>query len=146
LFRSFVISLAMVVALLASLPFAASAHPRATPTPTPTPTPPPEDPAITAIARREFVAWQAGVVDKSRYSAAMQAVLTDDQIARTSKNLSAVGALERTQWLGPYPGPPATAGARSYLFHMFCSVQAVYELLTISPDGKIAGIGFRDTL
>ena len=101
---------------------------------------------MTAIARHEFVAWQAGVVDKSRYSAAMQAAMTDAQIARTSKNLSELGALERTQWLGPYQAPPDEPGAKSYLFRMFCAIHPVYVLLTIAPDGKIAGIAFRDSL
>ena len=41
------------------------------PTPTPSPTPTPiADPAITQLARQQFVAWQAGIVNKSLYVAA----------------------------------------------------------------------------
>jgi hypothetical protein len=124
----------------------ASARSKPTPTPTATPTPPPEDPAVTTIARHEFVAWQAGIVDKSRYTPEMQAKMSDDQVAQTSKNLGLVGALEKIDWVGFYPPPPDIPGGRAYLYHMVCSNKAVYELLTIAPDGKIAGIAFRDSI
>jgi hypothetical protein len=145
--RSFVTSVALALAVTAAvpaLPAIARTHP--TPTPTATPTPPPEDPAVTAVARHEFVAWQAGVIDKNHYTPSMQAKMTDDQMAQTSKNLSSVGALEKTDWVGFYPAPPDVPGGHAYLYHMICANHSVYELLTIAPDGKIAGIAFRDTL
>jgi hypothetical protein len=57
------------------------------PTPTATPTLPPENPAITAIARREFVSWQAGSVDKDHYVEAAQTQLTSDITDKMSKAL-----------------------------------------------------------
>jgi hypothetical protein len=129
-------------------PGSAIARPHSTPTPaaTATPSPPPEDPKITLIARREFVAWQAGVVNKDHYAVETQAKLTPDKIADTSKALSDLGALVRTDWYGPLgiaDGPP---GVNGYLYHMICANGAVYEELTIGPDGKIDGIVFRDKL
>lgn len=146
MFRSLTISAVALVLLsgAAIVPAAARAHP--TPTPAVTPTPPPEDPAITAIARHEFVTWQADAVEKSRYTQAMQAKMVDSQVSDTARGLATLGALERAQWLGPYPGPLAPPGDRSYLFHMICANAAVYELITIAPDGKIDFIAFRDKL
>ncbi len=107
---------------------------------------PSEDPAITQIARREFVAWQAGVVNPEHYSSKTRG-LEPEKIANTSKALGILGSLIRTEWLGPIPiisgGPP---DAKAYLFRMVCSNSAVFEELTIGGDGKIDGIFFRDKL
>lgn len=122
------------------------ARSRATPTPSATPSPPPEDPAITAIARREFVQWQAGAVDRSHYAAVTQSKLTPEKIADTSRALATLGSLQRVEWDGPIgivDGPP---GVKGYLYRMFCTGGAVYETLTIGPDGKVDGIFFRDKL
>jgi hypothetical protein len=146
LFRSFAISLAALVLLSWGTGGVAGARAHATPTPAATATPPPEDPEITAIARHEFVAWQDDAVEKSRYTPDMQTKMLDAQVAQTARGLASVGALEHAQWLGPYAAPPNAPGDRSYLFHMMCSNRAVYELLTLAPDGKIDGIAFRDTL
>jgi len=92
------------------------------------------------------VAWQAGVVDKAHYAAETQAKLVPEKVADTSKALSALGALERTEWYGPLgiaDGPP---GVKGYLYHMVCANASVYEELTIGPDGLIDGIVFRDKL
>jgi hypothetical protein len=135
--------LAMVA--LAPLGVAARSHP--TPTPTATPTLPPEDPAITLIARREFVAWQAGVVNPDHYEKESQGNLNPDKIADTAKNLGALGTLESTQWLGPIAviDPPANVKG-SYLYKMHCESADVYEELTMATDGKVMGIIFRDKL
>ncbi|HTU71459.1 MAG TPA: hypothetical protein VMF11_14240 [Candidatus Baltobacteraceae bacterium] len=146
MFRSFATSTAALLAL-ALLPVAAPARPHPTPTPTVTPSPPPADPAITAIARHEFVAWQAGVVDKSRYAPETQPKLTDEQIANTSRALAALGALVRTQWWGPLGIVDGPAGVKGYIYQMICTDGKVYEQLTIdSATGKIDGIFFRDKL
>jgi cell division septation protein DedD len=120
------------------------ARPHPVPTPTPTPVPPPEDPAVTTIARHEFVSWQLGSVDKSRYTPEMQAKITDEALAQTSKTLSAVGALQKMDYVGVYAPPSDVPGGRAYLYHVICTSHDVFEILTIGPDGKIAGISFRD--
>jgi hypothetical protein len=144
LYRSFVISAALAVALLGGWGGPAGAHPSPTPSATPTPVPPPEEPAVAIIARREFVTWQAGIVDKSRYAPYLQTQITDDQVAQTSKALSGVGALQRTEWLGLYAAPPDVPGGKAYVYRMICSNHTVYEVLTLTPDHKVAGIQFRD--
>lgn len=143
--RSFVTKLILVGGLLAvAVAAPAAARPRPTPTPTATPVPPPEDPAVTTIARHEFLSWQLGSVDKSRYTPAMQQKMTDQAIADTAKKLSSVGAVEKMEYAGVYAPPDDVPGGRAYLYHVLCSYQNVYEILTLGPDGKIAGITFRD--
>ncbi len=141
---------AAVVALLGTIafvPLGAFARGHATPTPTATPSIPPEDPAITLIARREFVAWQAGTVNLAHYEKESQVNLTPDKITETSKNLGALGTLESTQWLGPIPIIDAPASVKgAYLYKMHCDGADVYEELTLGVDGKVAGIIFRDKL
>ena len=146
--RSFRTSL--LVAALLIVPAAALARGHAKPTPTPTavatPTAPPENPTITALARREFVSWQAGTVDTSHYAETTRAKLTPEKIAATSKALGTLGALTSVEWLGYLgiqDGPPGVTG---YIYKMQCQNATVYEELTIGPDGKIDGIVFRDTL
>ncbi len=136
LFRLFVISVALVLTLGAG----------AKPTPIATPTLPPEDPAITVIARREFVAWQAGVVEKARYAPAEQSKVTDESISSTSKALSSYGALLHTQWMGYLPIAGAASGEVGYTYRMECTNAPLYEQLTIGADGKIDSIDFREKL
>ncbi len=146
LFRSLNISVLAIAALLAIAPVGAVARSHATPTPSATPSPPPEDPAITTIAKREFVAWQAGVLHKERYAAPTQAQLTDQKITATSQGLGHLGIFDHAEWVGPLgiqDGPP---GVKGYIYKMVCSNAPVYEFLTLDADGKIAGIFFRDKL
>jgi hypothetical protein len=115
----------------------------ASPAPAPSPSPPPEDPAVTLVARREFVAWQAGVVDRSHYSSKTEG-LTQQKIDDTSHALSQYGALIRVQWMGPLAiqdGPP---GVKGYVYKMICTGGSLYEYLTMGSDGKVDGVIFRD--
>lgn len=143
--RLFVISLLAIATAIAVVPGNADAR-RVSPAPTASPTPPPEDPAVTQTARREFVAWQAGVVTSSRYAAQAQAGLTADRIGQTSKELGAAGSLVKTDWVGPIIVDDAPPGTHGYWYKMTCENSVVYERLIIAPDGKIDGILFRDKL
>jgi hypothetical protein len=116
------------------------------PTPTATPTLPPENPAITAIARREFVSWQAGAVDKDHYVEAAQTQLTADVTDKMSKALVSYGALERTEWYGTFPIVGAPPGVVGYTYRMVCSNDAIFEQLMIGADGKIDSINFLKKL
>lgn len=133
---------------LTIVPIGVMARPHPTPTPSPTPTPPPEDPAITSVATREFVAWQAGVVNLSHYATASQSLITATKITQTAAALGQAGSLERNgvEWVGPLHIDDAPPGVRGYIYRMHCSQKAVYEELMMEQDGKIAGILFRDTL
>lgn len=134
MFLSFIISALLI----------ARAHP--SPTPTATPTLPPENPAITAVARREFVAWQAGAVDKTHYVEAAQSDLTTDATDKMSKALVSLGALMHTDWNGNFPIIGAPPGVIGYIYHMVCTNDAIYEELMIGPDGKIDSINFLKKL
>jgi hypothetical protein len=115
----------------------------ARPAPSPSPTPlPPENPAITALARHEFVSWQAGVIDKDHYLPAASDTLTDKGIQNMSAVLSGLGALVSVDWLGHFNiigGPPGVVG---YTYRMNCTNNAIYEQLMIGSDGKIDSINF----
>ncbi len=134
MFLSFIISALLI----------ARAHP--SPTPTATPTLAPEIPAITALARREFVAWQAGAVDKDHYIDAAQTQLTSDAMDKMSKALIGYGALERTEWYGNFPIVGAPPGVIGYSYRMVCTNDAIFEQLMIGSDGKIASINFLKKL
>ena len=89
---------------------------------------PAEDPAVTAIARREFVAWQTGVVNKARYTPDLAAAITDDKVERRSTALAALGPFERSDYVGPATIADAEPGedVRGYFYRMICSEGAVY--------------------
>lgn len=144
--RLFRISLlALLAALVILAPANALARRGPAPTPSPTPMTVPEDPAVTAIARREFVAWQAGVVSPSRYAAQAQAGLATDRVTTISKELGAAGTLQKTEWVEPVivDGIP---GAKGYIYKMTCENAVVYERLILGADGKIDGVVFMDKL
>lgn len=135
------LSLSMQTAALARRP---TAHPSATPMPTPSIAP--ENLRATAIARREFIAWQLGVIDQKHYSADFAALLSSQKVAKTATELSSVGALQRVEWLGYFSDPDVANGQPVYLYRMVCTAGAVYAEFGFSADGKIAGVLFRDTL
>jgi hypothetical protein len=110
---------------------------------------PPEDPAVTAIAHREFVSWQIGVVNKARYTPDLAAAITDDKVKQSSTALAALGTFERSEYLGPASVADAQPGedVHGYVYRMICSEGAVYMNLALSgPENKVAFIGFRDKL
>lgn len=135
MFLSFIISAALLIA---------RTHP--SPTPTATPTLAPEIPTITAVARREFVAWQTGAVDKNHYVDAAQTQLTSDGTAKMSKVLVSYGALEHTEWYGNFPIIGAPPGVVGYTYRMVCTNDAIFEQLMIGSDGKIDSINFLKKL
>jgi hypothetical protein len=120
---------------------------KGTPSPSPSPTVPPvADPAVTKVARQQFVAWQAGAVDRNLYAPELAAKMTDDKIADVSRHIGPLGALLNTTYIGPFVGADFPSGARGYIYQMLCSNGNVYEWMVIGADGKLATIYFRDTL
>ena len=133
----------LAVALV--LPAPGVSRPHATPTPSPTPSPV-ADPAVTKIARTQFVDWQAGVVNKSLYAAQVVPQLTDEKIAETSKALAALGALDTMVYMGRWINPNFPPGANGYIYQMRCTGGNVYLWLALTADGKIATIFFKNRL
>lgn len=144
--RSILLALALgaiAVSALFAAPATSWGRPRATPSPSPTPI---ADPAITKIARQQFVEWQAGVVSKGLYADALVPELTDAKITDTSKGLSQLGALTDTVFIGDWLNPAFPSGERGYIYQMRCVEGNVYLWMAIDPQGKIATLFFRNRL
>jgi hypothetical protein len=135
----------LLLALVMRLAAPAFARPHPAPTPSPTPTPV-ADPAVTQIARQQFVAWQAGAVDKSLYAERLQPKLTDEQIGVVSRALGRLGALMETVYLGPLLSVGAPPGTRGYIYQMRCAEGNVYEFLILDDRHKIASLFFKNRL
>jgi hypothetical protein len=123
----------------------AEARPKATPTPAPTAAPV-ADPAITKLARQQFLAWQIGTIDKSLYSADLLAKANDEKIADVSRHIAPLGALISTDYIAPFTGEDFPPDAKGYIYRMNCSNGKIYEEIVLTSAGKIGYLYFRDTL
>jgi hypothetical protein len=120
---------------------------RSHPTPTPSPTPSPvADPAITKIARQQFVQWQAGTVNKSLYAAHLLPQLTDAKIADTSDKLGQLGALTDMVYIGRWINPDFPPDVSGYIYQMRCVNGNVYLWLALDAQGQIASLFFKNRL
>lgn len=136
---------AMVALFFAALTVTTAARTHPTPTPSPSPTPV-ADPAITKLARQQFVTWQAGVVNQHLYAAQVIDKLTDEKIADTSRALGQLGALTDAVFIGPWVDPSFPPGARGYIYQMRCQSGNIYLWLALDSQGKIATIFFKNRL
>ena len=135
--------LALGIASAAGIRPAAAARPTPTPAPTPTPV---ADPAVTRIARQQFVAWQAGSINKSLYAPEVVSKLTDAKIADVSHALSALGPLTGTVYIGPFSAVDIPPDAHAYIYQMQCADGNIYLWMILDGKGKIATIFFKDKL
>lgn len=142
---AFVRTVALAAAGVWLLPAGAQARPSATPTPAPTPTPV-ADPAVTKVARQQFVAWQAGSINRSLYAPQVLPKLTDAKIADVSHALGGLGPLTDTVYIGPFSAVDIPAGAHGYIYQMRCASGNIYLWLILDADAKIATIFFKDKL
>lgn len=134
---------AIAIPALLAVPTPSLGRPRATPSPTPTPV---ADPAITKIARQQFVQWQAGMVNKTLYVDALVPELTDAKITDTSKALSQLGALTDTVFIGSWLNPTFPSGTHGYIYQMRCIEGNVYLWMALDGQGKITTLFFRNRL
>ncbi len=134
-----------LAALALALPAIAQARPHPTPTPIPTPTPV-ADPAVTKVARQQFLAWQIGTIDRSLYAAQLVPKLTDAKIKDVSAHVAPLGALQHVVYLGPFVGQGFPPGAHGYIYKMICTNGTLYQWMILDASGKIATIFFRDTM
>lgn len=109
---------------------------------------PPADPAVTAIARRQFVSWQAGQIDRAQYTASLSSQIPDSKLEQNAASLGTLGALNSINYFGPRDSLYGTLppGVHVYLYQMVCSNGSIYEQLTLDQNGKVAGIEFTDTI
>jgi hypothetical protein len=140
------ISLSFLGLLAAALLFASPAGARPKPTPTPSPTVAPvADPAITKLARQQFLAWQIGTIDKTLYSPDLLAKATDEKIADVSRHIAPLGALISLDYVAPFTGEGFPTDAKGYIYQMNCSNGKIFEEIVLT-GGKIGYLYFRDTL
>jgi hypothetical protein len=138
-------AMAALAAMLVVVPLAGRARSNATPTPSPSPSPV-ADPAVTLIARQQFVQWQAGIVNKSLYADKVLPQLTDAKVSETSTRLGQLGALTETVYIGRWINPDFPPGAQGYIYQMRCVSGNVYLWLALDAQGKIATIFFKNRL
>ena len=94
------------------------------------------------------MSWQAGQIDRSRYTASLSAQIPDSKVEQNAASLGTLGALHGVVYLGPRDSlfPTLPPGVHVYLYQMLCSNGSIYEQLTLDPSGKVAGIEFTDTI
>lgn len=105
-----------------------------------------EDPAISKIARAQFLAWQLGKIDRRRYTDVVSQLITDDKIASSSAGLSRLGPLQTLEFVGLTGVEGLPPDNKTYLYHMICGAGAVYMQFSLTPAGKISSMLFRDKL
>jgi hypothetical protein len=137
--------IAIVPLVFAALTVTSLARPHVTPSPSPSP-PPVADPAITQLARQQFVSWQAGIVNRHLYAVQVLDKLSDEKVADTSRALGQLGALTNAVFIGPWADPSFPAGARGYIYQMQCQSGNIYLWLALDSQGKIATIFFKNRL
>mgnify|MGYP001420755028 CR=1 FL=1 len=133
----------MVAAIALSAPVAA--RPSATPTPAPTPAPV-ADPAVTKVARQQFVAWQAANINKALYAPQVIPKLTDAKVNDVAHVLAALGPLDDTAFVAPFSAEDIPPDAHGYIYQMRCANGNIYMWMILDGDGKIATVFFKDKL
>jgi len=122
---------------------AASSAPADEPTnpPLPSPKPAPDDPKLHKFAVQQFLAWQNGTVDRSRYTDQVNDQLTDDVLDRGTKTLANMGGLQQAT----FRGISLSKGVTFYVYHMTCERGAIDMDFALDPSGsgKIALIFFE---
>jgi hypothetical protein len=135
-------ALAIAAILVFSLPFPASAAPSpapSAPAASAAPASPgPEDPAQTARMRAEFLAWQGEKIDRTHYTAATNAALTDAIVAQVAPHLSDAGALSAFT----YAKAEAYNGGFVYTYTATCAKGNIAMMVSFDTDGKISVIHF----
>ncbi len=117
---------------------ASSAPVENSPPPLPSPKPAPEDPKIRKLAMQQFLAWQGGTVDRTRYSDDVNAQLSDDLLDASEKAVAALGALQTAT----FRGISKAKGINVYVYTMTCEHGSIDMKFALQPDGKIALIFF----
>lgn len=117
---------------------APSPAPTDAPPPVPEPKPAPDDPKIHKLAVQQFLAWQAGTVDRSRYSDDVNAQLNDELLDASEKAVAGLGALQSTT----FRGISDAKGVKIYVYTMVCEHGSIDMKFALQPDGKIALIFF----
>jgi hypothetical protein len=134
--RVTVLLIAMAVAGAPAFARAADPPPASAPQALPTAAPD-EDLATTARARAEFLALQAGKVDRTRYSKQAADALTDAVIAQVTPQLKAAGDIKYLIYRGKSVSPNKDV---QYQYTLVLTNYTGTLLFVLTPDDKIDGI------
>jgi CubicO group peptidase (beta-lactamase class C family) len=103
------------------------------------PTPAPgEDPKITALARAQFDALEAGKIDPAAYTPQVNALFTPAVVEKVRDYLKSLGPVSAFKFTGKTP----VAGYDVYVYKVDCALGSVRETLSFDAAGKISGIFF----
>jgi hypothetical protein len=94
-----------------------------------------QDPAIAARVRAEFLAWQNGEIDRSRYSAEQNARLTDAGIAKLAPQLRQLGAIRSVTL---FTHGKSNRGEMVYLYVVTCDNGTSHVIFALDADDKIS--------
>jgi hypothetical protein len=94
---------------------------------------------VATAVKKQYLAWQAGKVDRDGFSAEMNKGLSDATVARVAAQLQSLGAptrftyMERTLW----------NGSRVYTYRVETAQAKLRMLYTVDAAGKITALWFR---
>ena len=134
-----------LVAGLATAPAAAQSAPPAPPSaPSAVTSPGPAatiDPAQTARARAEFVAWRKGTIDRSHYDATLNAKISDGNVTEMASALRTLGTIVGFSQL---QRGASESGSSYFIYKVVGGTPPPFAMyIAFDPSGKIAGIAFR---
>ncbi len=99
----------------------------------PSPNPAPEDPKISKLAVREFLAWQSGSVDATHYTEQVSDRLTPDFLLHGTATIAHVGALQKATFRGISHG---NAQTDFYVYRMVCANGSIDMDFQLDPAGS----------
>jgi hypothetical protein len=132
-----VLTLALVHGPAVNTPFAAAVS--LADAATPTPAPDTEDPKVTAMARVQFVAWQAAKIDRALYTRSASDRITDDTLGAIGGHLADLGQVQSLKYAGAMQQGAATV----YNYIVTCEKGKVLMSMGVGNDQKISAMGFR---
>jgi hypothetical protein len=101
---------------------------------------PDEDLAISARAKAEFLALQAGKIERSHYSKSASDALTDALLAQVAPQLKAAGDIKSMIYQGKIL---ATNKDIIYQYTLVLTNYTAALTFTLTPDDKIDGLNIR---
>jgi hypothetical protein len=109
------------------------------PPPIPPPKPGPDDPQRHKLAVQQFLSWQNGQIDRTRYDDSVNSELSDDVLDSATRTLANMGGLQSAVYLGT----SYARGASIFVYKMTCERGSVNMDFALDPDGKIGLIFFE---
>jgi hypothetical protein len=100
---------------------------------------PGENAGVAAKVKAEFLAWQRGQIDRTRYAPAASEAFNEALVSKVAAELTAFG----TPNSFVYRGKIATGGGTIYAYHVSCVNSDVWMTIGFDAASKITGIAFQ---